>query len=46
VEDFEGLHDLMILEQLNNYVPAHVATCISEQKARNVRLADFFLCTK
>ena len=34
VETFEDLCDLMILEQFKNSVPPHVATYISEQKAR------------
>ena len=49
VEDFEGLQDLMILEQFKNSVPARVATYISEQKARNAAdaaaLADDFVLT-
>ena len=47
--DFEGIHDLMILEQFKNYVPVRVATYISEQKARNAAdaaaLADDFVLT-
>ena len=49
VEDFEGLQDLMILEQFRDSVPARVATYISEQKARNAAdaaaLADDFVLT-
>ncbi|KAK0139986.1 hypothetical protein N1851_023093 [Merluccius polli] len=49
VEDFEGLCDLIVLEQLKNSVPVRVATYISEQKAKTAAeaaaLADDFVLT-
>ena len=35
VVDFEGLCDLMVLEQLKNSLPLRVATYVSEQKEAN-----------
>lgn len=34
MDDFEGLYELIVLEQFKNCIPVHVATYISEQKAK------------
>ena len=49
VNDFEGLCELMVLEQFKNSIPVQVATYVSEQKAKNAgeapALADEYVLT-
>ncbi|XP_027132202.1 uncharacterized protein LOC113745020 isoform X1 [Larimichthys crocea] len=49
VNDFEGLCELMVLEQFKSSIPVQVATYISEQKAKNAgeaaALADEYVLT-
>lgn len=49
VDSYDGLQDLMILEQFKNSVPGHIATYISERKVKTAAeaaaLADDYLLT-